>query len=467
MQLDELSSTPLYKQVFNHYREGIESGLYPINSKLPSIRGLANELLCSRNTIEAAYRLLVQEGYVASRPGSGYTVKDVGLLHANPSSLQLHTNAAPPPIKARYDFTYGNLQTGTFPAINWRTITDDILLSVTSGYADIYTNPLGELDLRHEIARRLQASRGIPCSAAQIVIQGGTQTSAQNLLALFDHRNDPIAMEEPGYDGIRKAFIRSGFSVVPCSVLNGTDAFMGAIERSHARLAFVTPSSQFPTTKVMPLETRRNLLEWAKRTDAYILEDDYCRDFRYRERPAPPLASMDTTGRVIYMGTFSKSLSPALRLSYLVLPHNLTQQWKEEFDQSYSAAPWLSQAVLARFMTSGQWDHHLRRLQAANRAKYDVLIEALRTHMQGRINMRESGTGLHLLVDVLDGRSQEDLIQRAATYGVRVYPTKPYCMCNEPTMHSCILIGFSSIHLEDIEPGIKALADAWFPKKLM
>ena len=183
---------------------------------------------------------------------------------------------------------------------------------------------------------------------------------------------------------------------------------------------------------------------------------------RYRERSLPPLASMDERGRVIYMGTFSKSLSPALRINYLVLPEPLLAQWREAFAASYSPVPWLNQKVLARFMTDGSWDRHVRRVQAKNRRKYTALLAALEETMGDKIEVMENGTGLHLLVRVPDGRGQDELIAQAAAADVAVYPTGKYWAAADHHPDSVVLIGFSSIAEADIRPGIEALARAWF-----
>lgn len=174
---------------------------------------------------------------------------------------------------------------------------------------------------------------------------------------------------------------------------------------------------------------------------------------RYRERSLPPLASMDERGRVIYMGTFSKSLSPALRINYLVLPEPLLAQWREAFAASYSPVPWLNQKVLARFMTDGSWDRHVRRVQAKNRRKYTALLAALEETMGDKIEVMENGTGLHLLVRVPDGRGQDELIAQAAAADVAVYPTGKYCADPDHHPDSVVLIGFSSIAEADIRPG--------------
>lgn len=293
-------------------------------------------------------------------------------------------------------------------------------------------------------------------------MQGGTQTSVQNLLTLFDAARDTVAMEDPGYDGVRSVIERARFAIKPCRVTDDVRVFLSDLESSGARLAYLTPSSQFPTCRIMPTDVRERVLAWAEAADAYILEDDYCRDFRYRERSLAPLASMDDRGRVIYMGTFSKSLSPALRMNYLVLPTPLLKRWREAFASSYSPVPWLNQQVLARFMTDGSWGRHLRRVQTRNRRKYDALTAALREYMGDKVDVLECGTGLHLLVRVRDGRSQDELVAAAAAADVAVYPTKKYWADPARATKGVVLVGFSSIAEADIRPGIAALARAWF-----
>ena len=243
------------------------------------------------------------------------------------------------------------------------------------------------------------------------------------------------------------------------------DAANAARLRADGLAAFMEDWERLPlfaTQRALPSDVRERVLAWAEDTDAYILEDDYCRDFRYRERSLAPLASMDARGRVIYMGTFSKSLSPALRMNYLVLPTPLLKRWREAFASSYSPVPWLNQQVLARFMTDGSWDRHLRRVQTRNRRKYDALTAALREYMGDKVDVLECGTGLHLLVRVRDGRSQDELVAAAAAADVAVYPTKKYWANPACATEGVVLVGFSSIAEADIRPGIAALARAWF-----
>jgi GntR family transcriptional regulator/MocR family aminotransferase len=486
--LDHTIHKPLYQQIYEHIRSQIMDGSYPVNTRLPPIRRLADDLGISRNTVESAYLQLSQEGYVNSRTGSGFVVEALDLMPQGSGARQREASdvfaerlrqtalwdespgaagtqqdderTSQPTIE--YDFTYGNLQDGSFPSQLWRKLTGEILLGCDAHKASTYTDALGERRLREQIAQMLRRDSGVDCHPAQVVIQAGTQACLYNLLTLFDPLHDTIAMEEPGYDGARRVFENARFRLFPVSVHEGNEAFIDALYNSHARLAYVTPSNQFPTGKVLQLATRQRLLKWASAEDAYIIEDDYCREFRYTTRPLPSLQSLDRDERVIYMGTFSKALSPALRMNYLVLPSDLLFQWHRLFENHYPEVPWLSQAVLQSYMEQGHWDRHLRKTQAQNKRKYQLLTNALRRHMGGRVDIMENGSGLHLLVCTLDGRHQDELVRTAATNGVKVYGTKRYWMNVRHPLPNYVLIGFSAIREDRIEAGIGQLAQAWF-----
>ncbi|WP_165247226.1 MocR-like pyridoxine biosynthesis transcription factor PdxR [Adlercreutzia sp. ZJ141] len=474
IHLNQRSSTPLYEQIYTQLSRDILLGVYPPASKLPSIRELAEELRCSRNTVDAAYRLLAQEGFTASKPGSGFIVEDMSgetAIATRAATWREEQQASEPTLPsidlapARYDFTYGNLEPGTFPAAAWRSILNDILLEPDLAQASSYDDDKGEWALRCEIARRAQASRDIHCSAENIIVQGGTQPTLQRLCLLFDTATDAVAMEEPGYDGARSVFEGNGFPIRLIPVTQGADAMMAALHASDAKLLYVTPANQFPTGGTMSPEVREGILTWAKDTDAYIIEDDYCHEFCYRGERQPALFAQDNADRVIYLGTFSKALSPALRISYMILPKVLRRQWDEKFSNAYPAVSWLMQEALARYLASGQWDRHLRRLQARSRRKHTVLMDTIKRTMEGKVRVLEHGCGLHVLLEVLDGRSQGELIALAREEGVRVYGTDRYWTTDGHTLGSCVLVGFSAIPEQDIEPGIEALARAWFTNR--
>ena len=250
--------------------------------------------------------------------------------------------------------------------------------------------------------------------------------------------------------------------MVPCPVAKSETSFCDAVESSGSRLAYTTPSNQFPLGLVMAKEVRYRLIEWAERNRSFIIEDDYCYELNHRNKPQPALQTLDNHGRVVYMGTFSKSLSPALRVNYLILPPDLLDMWRSSFNDAYPAVNWLTQEVLARYLNTDHYNRHIRRIQLRNRRKYDALKSALVRFMGNKIDVIEGGAGLHMLVNVKDGRPQAELVMLAQEAGVQVYGTDKYWIENPHPLASCILIGFSAISEDDIVPGIRALADAWF-----
>ena len=477
MNIDFDDNRPLYLQIYEHYRDQIMKGLYSSGMKLPPIRKLADDLGVSRNTIETAYGQLTQEGFVASKQGSGYTVENLTTIDAiyaqehneesSRSAFMKRNRYTPYAIQPKkqltYDFTYGDLEEGSFPADAWRKLTSEVLFGVETKSLSTYNDNQGDFWLRLFIANQLQVTQGIPCFPEQVVIQPGTQASVQTVLSLFDPSHDIAVFEDPGYDGVRVVFENCGFKVVPLPILSSDKhTHPKVLEQNKPKLIFITPSNQFPTGTILPIKVRQYMLDWATKNDAYIIEDDYCREFRYKGKSAPSLYSLDQHRRVIYLGTFSKALSPALRISYLVLPPRLLNRWRVRYKDYYSQVPWLSQAVLRRFEEEGLWDKLVRKAQTRNRKKYEKLMVTLKKYMGNKINIMESGAGLHLLVGVCDNRDQQTLIDQAAAANVRVYETRKYWINTDPKYKNYVLIGFSAINEQDIEPGIKALAKAWF-----
>lgn len=473
--VDKTADTPLYRQLFDSCRNEITSGRIEAGSKLPALRTLANDLGISRNTVESAYRQLVIEGYISSRPGGGYIVEkldldDMSLAESCDIAMATHfptieclDSSSTGSETTRYDFTYGNLQDDAFPADIWRKLTAEALFGEEAACANRYGNPFGDPLLRREIAAQLASKRGVRCSPEQVVILPGTQAALMRLLTLFDSRRDVVAMENPGFDGARIVFERQGFSTVPLSVDDQSGWNLDSLARSKARLVFVTPSSQFPTGKIMTLPVRQKLLNWAIEHDAFIIEDDYCREFRYGAQPLPALQSLDRHGRVIYMGTVSKALTPALRINYFVLPPLLLAAWRDTFEGFRCEVSWLSQIVLRLFMQQGYWNRMLKRVQTKYKRKHAALTAAVKKHLGDNVSVVESNAGLHILIETNDGRSAAELVETARDAGVSVYSTSRYWADDCDAAQRFVLVGFSSIEKEDIEPGIKALAHAWFP----
>lgn len=480
--IDKSSAVTLQRQLLDACRKEIATGAIPAGSKLPALRKLADELGISRNTVEAAYRQLVQEGYVRSKPGSGYVVEELDIdemLAAWGKDLHEHAESgtqgdttgaadgleplcAPYPI--RYDFAYGDLAEGSFPSDIWRRLTTEALFGENAQAADTYGPEQGDACLREAIARRLVSALGAPCRAERIVVQPGTQASLAKLLGLFDAASDAVAFENPGFYGARIVFERLGFETVALPVDEQGNWDIASLEKSRPRLIFVTPSSQFPTGKTMPLSTRQQLIRWATRNDAYIIEDGYCHEFRYNAMPLPALLSIDASGRVVHMGTFSKVLSPAIRMSYLVLPPKLLAAWRTRYEGFRNEVPWITQAAMSLLIEQGHWDRLVKRAQTRNKRKHAALVGALEKHGSNRVEVMHGNAGLHLLVRTRDDRGQEALVEAAAQEGVRVYGTRRSWMTQEAPWSDAVLIGFSRITEDDIEAGVRALMRAWFEK---
>ena len=470
LSIDPNKPMPAYRQLYLAIREQIEVGIIKPGARLKPIRRLAEDLGIARNTVETAYKQLKTEGYISSRRGSGYVVEnlDFSVIMAGgdeprqPDEKLEQRNPLGDTFGCTFDFSYGNRSVDGFPTASWRTIASSVLSDACTPGINSYTDPFGHPKLRQQLAIWLAETRGCHCTPAQIVIQPGTQPALRNISLLFGGSKCRVAFEDPGYDGARLAFESMGCPLVPISVYDGHDAYLEQIGKIRAKLAFVTPASQFPLGRTMPISTRLRFIDWAVRHDAYIIEDDYCCEYRYDgAQPLPSLQSLDTHDRVIYMGTLSKVLSPALRISYLVLPSELAGRWAEVFPREFCSVPWLEQEVLARFMATEQWRQYVRRTVNLYHNRHDLLLGCLNREFGSQLDIVGEQTGLHVLAGLDDGREASELIELARRKSVRVYDTDGYWASPDHPMSNYVLIGFSSIPDGLIAGGISALRDAW------
>lgn len=470
INVDKTKDEPLYQQIYESVRQTIVSGGFKAGESLPSIRSLMNDLDVSRNTVSNAYCQLCAEGYVTSRQGCGYIVSDISadtlpnIALTCDTARDRHTPIVVEPQERSYkfDFYYGNLLKGSFPSEDWRRLTTDVLYSMDLKGMTSYNRKRGEIGLRNEIARYLRRSRGVQCEPEQIVLTSGTQQSIEHILSLFDPEKHAFGMENPGYDGSRIVVEDAGFSIVPLRTDAGAEAFLDDVRESDAKLIYTTPSHQMPTGGLMEIGTRMELLHLAAEKNMYILEDDYDSEFRFNARPIPSLQSIDSWERVIYLGTFSKILSPALRLSYVVLPPKLLNAYNLRFKKYYSTIPWLQQEVLRRFMENNLWDKHVRRVVRDVRMRHSCLMECIESEFGKTVQMIGGTAGLHLLLKVSNGMCQEELIEAAAAHDVKVCSTRHYWINPSDSPDDTVLLGYSSASIPEIESGISELKRAWF-----
>jgi GntR family transcriptional regulator / MocR family aminotransferase len=464
--LDVNRKEPLYLQLYTYIKDEIYSGNIAPSIRLPSVRKLSDYLQVSRNTVEAAYQQLVAEGYVESRPRSGLYVAP---MDKEPLFLQ---NSLPVPSQSGnewsrneagaclYDFKYGTIDPDSFPYAAWRKAINQCVHPDEQELL-FYGEPIGEYGLRAQIASYLRQARGVSCCAEQIVLGAGTQQSLGMVCQLLGADKRKIAMEEPGYDGARIVFENCGWSTAPIP-LEDDGLSLEKLEKSEAKLVYVTPSHQFPYGMVMSITKRLKLLQWARECGGIIIEDDYDGEFRYTGKPIPSLQGLDAGENVIYMGTFSKSLLPSLRISYIVLPRRLMEEYKRKFGAYGQPVSRMQQKALQLFMESGEWERHIRRVRNIYHKRNFALLESIKTIMQEKVRIIGKDSGLHMLLEVRSRRSEEELIEAAEKYGVKVYPTSRYWVHPPKMEHPFILLGFGGLSEEKIEQGIRRLHEAWF-----
>jgi GntR family transcriptional regulator/MocR family aminotransferase len=475
--IDENSKTPIYQQIYEQLKAAIEKAELRAGEKLPATRTLAGTLCVGRNTVENAYQQLLVEGYVDSKIGSGYQVMDIseGLFyreHKTSKPIRQHYESIqPPPAEdsgnyppVRYDFHYKNMDSAFFPHTLWRKYSNQLLSIENNKQITSYCDKQGEYSLRREIGKYLYKLRGLTCDADQIVVCCGLQFALEKICHLLPEEYHHVGMEEPGYDSARLVFEKQGFSMTPIPVYPKPN-YNRAIENPSIKTLFVTPSHQFPAGHTMPVAARMTILKWARAKDCYIIEDDYDSEYRYNSKPIPPLRSIDTDERVIYLGTFSKVLSPSLRISYLILPPHMVSIYHKVYQGLHPTASWLQQSTLALYMRDGQMEKHIRRTFKAYKERHDCLIKALEDHLGDRAAVLGHNAGLHVLLKVKRAGDQNDLIRKAREVGVKIYPTKPYWMQQGSCPPDVVMLGYGQISKEDIVEGLKLLKKAWFSPK--
>ncbi|RST74383.1 PLP-dependent aminotransferase family protein [Siminovitchia acidinfaciens] len=465
-QLDSQSNEPLYLQLYHYFKEEIQSGGIPSFKRLPSIRELADDLHVSKTTIQTAYQQLLAEGYIESIERSGYFVVEI----ENEPFGNLPHLSQPPSVKNHFssekeiliDFYLSGTDVNHFPFDKWKTCMNQSLDQDFLSYGD----KRGEIGLRSALSDYLRQARAVNCTAEQIVMSAGTQTTVRLLCQLIGTDGKKIAMEEPGYQGVRHVFQELGFEVVPIK-LEDDGINLEELEKSGAKVVYITPSHQYPLGMVMPITKRIKLLQWAEENGGLIIEDDYDGEFRYHGKPIPSLQGLDAHGNVIYAGTFSKSLMPAIRMSYFVLPTRLLDGYQKKmsvYDQTVSR---LHQRSLQLFMESGEWQRHIRRMRKIYAKKHDLLLHTIKSVMGDNVEITGQNAGLHIAMQVNSAKSADELVQIAEEAGVKVYSTTANWISDQEQGTPLILLGFGGLSEKQIIDGIEQLHKVWLPYYLL
>jgi len=467
---------PLFRQLYARLREKILTGEFRAGEKLPSTRDMAQELGVSRTVALLAYDQLLAEGFLIGRKGSGTYVSSVvtaGRPARTPSSVNIRLSRFGSAASAAwsrvnypqrpldplpYDFASGLSDIENFPFEAWRRILLRCARKAPISALD-YGPAAGNAKLREAICMHLRRSRSVACDASQVIVVNGSQQALDLICRVLIEPGGRVALEDPSYQGTTEVLRAAGARIVPVSVdENGLDP---ARLSAKVRLAFVTPSHQFPTGVILPLHRRLALLNWAKRQNAIVVEDDYDGEFRYDSQPLESLQGLDREGRVLYIGTFSRTVFSTLRIGYLIAPKRLVRP--------FLAAKWLSdrqtasleQDALAEFISSGLYERYLRRLRSRNAARRDALLVAVRTYLKDRVEVSGYEAGGHVVLWPRECISEKAMIERAAAQGVRVYGLSGYRL--KKSTRSGIILRYSRMNESQIREAVSRLASALAP----
>lgn len=476
-----------YMEIYETMKQDIISGVLPEEHRLPSIRKQAEFLSVSTTPVELAYQQLIAEGFIESRPRKGYFVvklpESYGKLSLNSSFSEgqeqnqrtgrspLASSAVEPASLPKrkdwtYDFHLSKNDFSPFPFSIWKRLFNQLFQPET-GDLLFYGEAQGEPGLRQEIASYLRQFRGVVCHPDRIVIAAEQHLLIQFLGQMLKHHGNAVAVEDPGYRIIPATLRAIGYHIHPIA-LDEEGLRPDLLRLSSARIASVSPSHQFPLGIVMPLTRRLELLEWAKETDGFLIEDDYGGEFRYQGRPVPSLQGLIPNDHVIYLGGFSQVLAPDFCIHYMVIPERLIPSFHElRRDIMFEAsASRIHQRTLQLFMQTGYFEKHVRRMRNVYRKKNQQLTASIRNHFGSHADILGDSAGLHIILEVRSPLPEAELIALADQAGVRVSSAAFFWNKPEERIEKRFMIGFGGIDMDLIDEGIRLLLDTWAPHLL-
>ncbi len=491
--LDSQSNIPLHRQLYDEIRRAILSGRLARGKRVPSTRALAESLGISRATVTMSYEYLLSEGYLEATTGSGtYVCRQLPdeLLRVKTTARNKESRAAGQPSTrkanfkklSRYgvnlkdrewlayrgdepeiQFSFGRPDWAEFPSRQWLQLLNQHFKEGALWQLDCPSKAQGFLPLRQAIASYLARARAVTCSAEQIIIVNGSQQAIDLVCRVIVDRGDAVGIEEPGYIGARKALEAQGAQLVPLKV----DASGLTVEPlkdpalAQLKLVYVTPSHQFPTGVVLSLPRRLELLDWAERTGTFIIEDDYDSEYRYKGRPVPALAGLEHHDTVIYMGTFSKVLLPALRLGYLVVPPSLIEVFKRAKWLCDRHSPLLEQMALADFIKGGHLERHTRKMRALYEQRRKTVIDALKASFRDNVSIYGDNAGINVLIRFHNCPADNEVVEHARALGVGIVPTRHFYLGDSPRGE--FLLNYGGLTDEEIKEGVKRLEKCIYP----
>jgi GntR family transcriptional regulator / MocR family aminotransferase len=472
--------TPLYRKIYEAIRTAILSGEYASGVRLPATRDLAKQLGVSRLTVVNAYEQLFAEGYLEGKIGSGTFVADelpenllqtvnlhnktqtkktfVEDLRLSSFGKKLDSSKA---IRERSQALFVPFQNGLtavdeFPFEIWSRIANRITRNPSKkmlGYGDSQ----GFAPLRNAIAQHLKSARGVNCTAEQVIITSGAQQALDLTARIFLEKGCSVVAENPCYLEARNAFSATGAKVIPISVDDEGLNITKIPSDPNIKLVYVTPSHQYPLGVTMSLPRRLSLIDWAKKQSAWIIEDDYNSEFRYTGRPLASLQGLDKDGRVLYIGTFSKTIFPSLRIGCIVVPPNLVDVFANARALNDVHSSIIEQAILTEFIAEGHFSRHVRRMRTLYQERQNVLLDECEKHLSGLIEIEKADAGMHLVGWLPENVSDLEVHKKGLERGLKLSPISNYSV-NSPKRGG-IVFGYTAFDRKEIADGIKATAE--------
>ncbi|GIN92696.1 MocR-like pyridoxine biosynthesis transcription factor PdxR [Siminovitchia terrae] len=456
--IDRKRDIPFIRQVYTQIRTQILQGNLLAGERLPSTRQLANELDVSRNVVLEAYEQLIAEGYIEARRGSGTFIAEGAYLEQlhNTRSDPFYEREQPVDEEDVIDFRSGLPDLQFFPRKTWAKLSYDVCMN-SSHTVLSYGYPEGRPELRQALARYLVKSRGVQCQHHQLVITSGATQALTLVAKLLLKKGDQILMEDPVTKDIQTIFSTPGSIIHPIPVDEHGMRTELITPDLHPKCIFVTPSHQYPLGSTLPIQRRIQLIQYARATGCYIVEDDYDSEFRYDGAPINSLQGLDAN-HVIYVGSFSKILSPALRLGYLILPSRLIKECRMLKWFTDLHTPSLEQITLGRFMEEGYLERHIHRMKKIYKKRRDHLVEVMEKHVSQQMKILGHSTGLHLVAECQQTVFTEHFVKKMHDNGIRVYPVEDHTI--EKGKHqNRMILGYGHLCEEKIEEGVRRLAE--------
>ena len=457
--LDNSIKIPVYEQIYKFIKNEIVKGNLKAGEKLPSTRGLSEQLQCSRSTILMAYEQLLAEGYIETKPQKGYYVMELDTSLSVPEVyIEKNTNQEEK-TKYKIDFSPVGIDADAFPFGEWRKLSKQVINSTN---ADLFNSgdPRGDEGLRLAIADYLRAFRGVKANPDRIILGAGYESILMIVNRILD-KNMSFAMENPVYPKAYKLIKSFGRRIYPVS-LDDKGMKIDELYTTSANVVYLTPSHQYPMGIVMPIKRRQELLNWSEgASDRYIIEDDYDSEFRYKGKPIPSLQGMDNNDRVIYIGTFSKSITPAIRMSYMVLPDSLYEKYISMGDFYSNTVSRIDQKLVEFFINDGGYERHLSRMRTTYKNKHALMLNRLKNWKNVRVTGENAGA--HMLLWFDGGKNISELLKLSEKAGVKVYSLNDCHIggsVNEK-YKNVLLLGYAKLNEDEINMGLDILEKVW------